>query len=134
MSDQVSAESIGVPDEVSKSTCCIGSGFFFLVSKKFDQEWNTWLQVLVKNIVVESSITNSEASELPGVSVWVLAAFNSSRNETKLEQLLVEEASVTTEVSNQVADLGSDGSVVVNDQLFQVFVDVSLMDVLVEIL
>jgi hypothetical protein len=34
--------------------------------------------MLIQDIIVETGVTHSEASEFPGVTVWVTAAFNGS--------------------------------------------------------
>ena len=56
---------------------------------------------------MEASVSHSEASKLPRVSIRVLAALNGRRDQPKLEQLLVEEPSVSTQVSDKITDLGS---------------------------
>ena len=108
MSDQVSTESIRVSHEVAEGSSCIGSSFLFLVSEKFNQKRDTRLQMLIENVVVEPSITNSEAGELSGVSIRVLTALDGSSDQPKLEQLLVEESSMSAQVSDQIAYLSSD--------------------------
>ena len=80
--------------------------------------------MLVENIVMEASVSNSKARELSCVSVWVLAALDSSRNESELQQLFVEEPSMSTEISDQVADFGPDRSISVGNQSFQVIVNI----------
>lgn len=63
--------------------------------------------MLVENIVVESCIANSEARELSGVSIWVLATVNGCLDQPILQQFLVEETSVSAQISNEIADFGS---------------------------
>lgn len=82
---------------------------------------------------METCVTYSEASEFSGVSVWVSARLNSSRNKAKVEELLVEVAGVSAKISDKVANFGSDRSIVVNDQSFEVIVNGGVMDVFVEI-
>ena len=108
MLDQITAESVGVPNEVAKGSRGVGSSLFFLVSKKLNKERNTRLQMFIEHIVVEASISNSKASKLPGVSIRVSAALNGGRDKPKLEQFLVKEASMSAQISNEVADLRSD--------------------------
>jgi hypothetical protein len=131
--DQILAESVGVSDEVAQSTCCIGSGLFFLVLQEIHKQRDTWFEVLVEHIVVESSISHSKASELPSVSIRISAALNGCLNQPKLKELFVEEACVSAQVTNKIAHLGSDSSILMHYQSLQLIVDVSLMDVFIEV-
>mgnify|MGYP002809575301 CR=1 FL=1 len=90
--------------------------------------------MLIQDIVVEASITDGEAGELAGVAIGVLAAGDSRLDQTVLEKLFVEVASVSAEVSDEVADLGTDSGVFVADQRVQVDVDVCIVDGLIELL
>jgi len=92
MLDEVFAESIGVSNKVSKGSRSVGTSLFFSVSEEFHKQGYTWLEVLVKNIVVEASVSNSEACKLPCVSIRVLTALDRGCDETELEKLLVEES------------------------------------------
>lgn len=64
--------------------------------------------MLIEHIVVESSIPNSKASELSGVTIRVSTALDGCLNESMSQKLLIEEPCMTTKVSNQVTDLSSD--------------------------
>lgn len=64
--------------------------------------------MLIQDVIVEASISDCKASELPSVSVRILAALDGSGDQPELEQLLIEEASVATQVADQVTDLGPD--------------------------
>ena len=107
MLDQVSAERIGVSHEITKGSGCVGSGLLFLVSQKLYKERHTRLQMFIQDVVMEASVAHSEASKLPRVSIRILATLNGRRDQPKFEQLLVEEPSVSTQISDKIADLGS---------------------------
>ena len=83
---------------------------------------------------MEASVAYGETGKLPRVAVRVLAALDGGGNEAVLEQLFVEEAGVSAEVSNQVADLGPDGSILVHNKHFELVINVRIVDVLVEVL
>lgn len=89
--------------------------------------------MLVKNIVVESSVSNCKASKFPSVSIRISARLNCSRNKPEVEELFVEVASVSAKVTDQVAHFRSDGRIGMHDQRFKVVVDVSVVDILVEV-
>jgi hypothetical protein len=57
---------------------------------------------------VETSVSNCEACKFSGVSIWITAALNCCSDQTKLQELLIEKSCVSTEVTNQVANFGSD--------------------------
>ena len=82
---------------------------------------------------MEASITYGKASEFSCVSVWISTALNSCCNQAKLEEFLVEKACVATEISYQVTNLRSDIGIRVLNERFQVVVNVSIMNRLVEI-
>lgn len=90
--------------------------------------------MLIQHIVVEARVSNRKACKLARIPVAVLATLDRSSDQAKLEEFLIEEPSVSAQVSNQVADLCPDRSVFVDNQRFEVVVDVSIMDVLIEIL
>jgi len=90
--------------------------------------------MLVKHIVVESSIAYCKASKFAGIAVNVAATLNRSSYQAVLKQLLVEEASVTAEIANQIAYFGTDVGVGMSDQHLQIVVNVCVVDWLVEIL
>lgn len=63
--------------------------------------------MFIKHIVVEASISNSETSKLPRVSIRISAALDGRRDEPKLKQFLIKEASMSAQISNEVANLRS---------------------------
>ena len=67
--------------------------------------------MLVENVIVETSIANSKARKLPCVSIRISATLNTSSNQAILKQFLIEEASVSTQVSDQVTDLSPNRSI-----------------------
>ena len=75
---QVSAEGVRVPHEVSKGSGSVGSGLLLLVSEEVHEKRHAGLEVLVEHIIVESSVSDCEASELSGVPVGVSAAVDGS--------------------------------------------------------
>jgi len=89
--------------------------------------------VLIKDIIVETGVTYSEAGKLASVSIGISATFYSCHDESEVEQLFIEIASVSAEIAYQVADLGSDRRVFVDDQVFEVCVNLSVVDVLIEV-
>lgn len=115
--DQISAKSVRVSDKVTKSTSSISSSLLFLIFQEFDKELDTWSEMLIQDIIMETSITNSKASKFPCVSIRVLATGNSSLDESMFEQLLIEEASMSAEISNQVANFSSNTSILMKDQV-----------------
>ncbi len=90
--------------------------------------------MLVKDFVMETCISYGEAGELAGVTIWVLATGDRSFNQTMFQKLLVKIASVSAEISKEVADFGTDSSVFVADQRVQFDVDVCIMDGFIELL
>ena len=114
MLDEVSAQSVGISHEVAQSSSSVSTSFFFSIFEQFNKQGHTWLEMLVEDVIMEASISDCKASKLSCVPVWVLATLNRSGDQTKLEQLFVEEARVPAEVSNQIADLCADRSVLVN--------------------
>ena len=82
---------------------------------------------------METSIAHSEACKLSRVPIRVLAARNCGLDQAMLQQLLVEVASVAAEVSNQIANFGSDASVLMADQSVQVQVNVCVVDRLIKL-
>jgi len=122
--DEISAQCIGISDEIAESTCSIGSCLLFLISEELNKERHAWFQVLVEDIIVEASISNGEAGELPGVPIWVPAALDGRRDEPELQELLIEESSMAAEVSNQIANFGPDGGVLMHDEILEVLVNV----------
>jgi hypothetical protein len=83
---------------------------------------------------MEARISNSEACELAGVAITVSATLDGSLDQSMLEQLFVKELSVATQVTNQVANLGTNASIWMLDQHIQISVNVRVMDWLVEVL
>ena len=134
MSDKVFAEGIRVSHKVTKGAGSVGSGLFFRVFQELNKEWHARPEVLIQYIVVEPSVTHCEASKLPGVPIWILAAIDSGRNQPKLQQLLIEEPSVSTEIANQVAHLSPDPRILIKNQQLQIIVNSSTMNVLIEVL
>lgn len=74
--------------------------------------------MLIQHIIVEPSISNCETSKLPCISIWILAALNGSGDQSKLKQFLIKEPSMPTQITNKIAHLGSDASILVNDEDF----------------
>lgn len=116
MLDQIFAQGVRVPHEVAKCSCSVGSCFLLLILEKVDKKDDARSEMLIQYVVVETGITNSKAGELTGVPVGISAALDSCGNKSILEQLLIEEASVTAQVSNQVAHLRSNTGVIVLNQ------------------
>lgn len=90
MTDQILAEGIRVSDKVAQSSGCIGSSLFLLVFKKINKKLDTGTQMLVQDLVMESSISNCKTSKLPGVTVGILTAGYGSLNQSVLQELFVE--------------------------------------------
>lgn len=130
---QVFAKGVRIANKIAESTCRIRPGLFFLISKKLHQENHTRSQMLIKHIVVETSITNREAGKLTGVSVRISTTLNSCSNQAEFKQFLIEKSSVSTQIADEVADFGSNVGVCVLDKNFEVVVDVSVMNWLVKI-
>lgn len=89
--------------------------------------------MLIQDFVVEASVTNCKAGELPGVPIRVLAACNCSLNQAVLQELFIEVAGVSAEVTNQVAHLSPNTSILMANERVQVHVDVSVMDRFIEL-
>ena len=89
--------------------------------------------MLVENLVMEACIADSKAGKFASVSVRILAALNSSLNQSVLEKFLIEVASVTAQISNQVTDFGSNTRVIMADKRVKVNVDVCVMNGLIEL-
>ena len=133
MLDQVSAKSIRIANKVTKSSCRVCACLLLLITQKFNKKDDARLKMLVENVVVEACITYGEASELTSIPVRITTAFNRSRDETVLKQFLIEEPSMSAKITNQIADLGTNRSILMDDQVLQVLVYVSSVYVLVEI-
>ena len=82
---------------------------------------------------METSIADCEAGKLSSVSIRVLTAGDRSLDQPVLEKLFVEVASVTAQVSNQVADLRTDSGILVADQTNQLSVDIGIVDWLIKL-
>lgn len=134
MLDQILAQGVAVTHEVTESAGCVGPSLFLLITKQLDKQDHAGTQVLVENVIVETSVTDREAGEFPRVPVGVSATLDSGGNQSKFEKLLIEEARMSAQVTDQVADFGPDISVRVLNQNFEVLINVSVMDRLVEIL
>lgn len=131
--DEISAQRVRVTNEVTKSSRRVCSCLLFLITQELDQQNYARLEVLVQHIVVEARVTDSKTGELARVSVRVTATLDRSRNQSILEQFLIEEARVSTQVTDEVADFGADGRVLVHYQVLQILIDVRRVDVFVEI-
>lgn len=134
MLDQVLAQNVAVSHKVAQSTSSISSSLLLRVLQQLHQEHNTRSQVLIKNVVVEASIAHCKASKLPRVLVRILAALDRCGNQAMLQQLFVEETSVTAQVTNQVANLGANAGVRVLNQCLDVVINVRVVNRLIEIL
>lgn len=84
--------------------------------------------MLVKHLVVEASVSNGEASELSGVSVWILATGYGSFNKSVLEKFFVEVACMAAKIADQIANFGPDSSIFVADKSVQVHIDICVVD------
>ena len=82
---------------------------------------------------MESSISDSKAGELSCISISVSATLDCCGNQTKLKKFLIEEASMSAQVSYQVANLGSNGSILMNNQILELVVNVRIVDILIEV-
>ena len=133
MFDQVTAQSVGVTDKVTQGSCSIGSSLFFLISKKFYEKRNTRFQMFIKHIVVEASISNSKTSKLSRVSIRISAALNGCRDKPKLKQFLIEEASMSTQITDKVAHLGSNWSILMNNQILEIVVNIWIMNIFIKV-
>lgn len=133
MTDEILAKSIGVPDEVAKSTGRIGARLLLLVFEKVDQKLYTRTQMLVKHLVVEACIAYGEAGKFPRVAVWILAASYGSVYQAVLQELLVEVARVAAQIADEVADFGPDARVLMADERVEVRVDIGVVYGLVEL-
>jgi hypothetical protein len=133
MLDQILAQDVGIADEVAQRTCCICPCFLFLVSQQLNQQNHTGPQVLIKNVVVKSCIADSETSKLACVPVDISTAFYSSRDQTELEQLFVEEPCVTAEVAKKVTNFSPNVGVLVTNQHFKIGIDVGVMYGLIKV-
>jgi hypothetical protein len=83
---------------------------------------------------MKPSITYSETCELSGVPIRISAALNSSSNESVLEQFFIKESCMSAQVTNEVAYFSSDTSISVKNERLKFIIDISLVDVLIEIL
>lgn len=90
--------------------------------------------MLIQHIIVEASVTYCEASKFPCVTVRVSATLDSGGNQTKLQEFLIEETSVSAQITDQIADFGSDIRILMSDQNLQVVVNIGIMNWLIEIL
>jgi len=59
--------------------------------------------MLIKDIIVETSITDCKTGKLPRVPVRIPTALDGSSNKAILKELLIEETSVSAQVADQVA-------------------------------
>jgi len=133
MVDQVLAQAIGVTDKVSESSSSIGSCFLFLILEEIYQQGHARSKVLIEDIIVEASVSHCEASKLPSVLIRVSAALNGSLNQSKLQQLFIEEPCMSAKVTYQVAHLCSDSSIFVQNQGLQLRIDIGCVDVFIEV-
>ena len=90
--------------------------------------------MLVEHLVVEASISHSEAGKLAGVAVGVLTASDGGLNQSVLQKLLVEVTCVPAEIANQVAYLGPNSCIFVANQCIEIYIDVGIVDRLIELL
>jgi hypothetical protein len=104
-----------------------------LIFQELNKKLDAGSEMLIQDVVVEASIANSEASKLASVPIRVLAASNGSFNQSVLEQLLIEEACMSAQVSDQVANLGSDTSILMQNQVVQVLVNIGVMNGLIKV-
>lgn len=51
--------------------------------------------MLIQHIVVEAGITDGKTSEFSSVPVWISTALDGSSDQPKLQQFLIEEASMS---------------------------------------
>ena len=81
---------------------------------------------------MKACVSNGEASKLPRIAVWVLAACDSRFNQAMLQQLLVEVASMSAQVTDQVAYFGPNSRILVANERVQVDINVSVVNRFVE--
>ena len=132
--DKIFAECVRISDEVSKSTCCISPSFLLLIIQKVHQKLDTRAQMLIQVLIVEASVAHSEESKLSSVSVRILTARNGSLNKSMLEQLLIEVASMSAQITNQVADFGPNTGIFMTDERVEFNIDIGVVDRLIELL
>ena len=90
--------------------------------------------MLIQDLIVEASVAHSEASKLSSVSVRILTARNGSLNKSMLEQLLIEVASMSAQITNQVADFGPNTGIFMADERVEFNIDIGVVDRLIELL
>ena len=117
--DQVLAQRVGVAHEVAERARRIRPRLLLAVLKQLNEQRYAGAQMVVDEVVVEARVADGEARELARVTVRVLAALDRLVYQPVLEQLLVEEARVATEVADQIAHLRTDARVLVVYQLLQ---------------
>ena len=88
--------------------------------------------MLIQDLVVEAGVSNGETSKLPSVAIWVLAARDCSFDQAMLQELLVEVASMSAQVTDQVAYFGPNSRILVANERVQVDINVSVVNRFVE--
>ena len=134
VADQILAEGVRIANKVTQGSGGVCSRLLLLVFEEVDEEFDTWTEMLVQDLVMETSVTHSETSKLSSVAVWILAAGNRCLDQSMLQELLIEIARVTTQITDQVADFCPDASIIMADESVQVHIDVGIVDWLIELL
>lgn len=89
--------------------------------------------MLIQDLVVESGIANCETGKLSGITVRVLTAGYCRLDQSMLQELLIEVACMSAQISNQVAHLGPDSCIFMANQCIQVNIDVGVVNGFVEL-
>lgn len=89
--------------------------------------------MFIEYIIVEPCISYSKAGKLPSISVLISATLDSSCDKSILKQLLIEESSVSTKITDQVAYFSSNTIIFMLDQNLKLVVEIGLMNVFVEL-
>jgi len=89
--------------------------------------------MFIKHIVVEASISNSKTSKLPRVSIRISAALDGRRDEPKLKQFLIKEASMSAQISNEVAHLGSNWSILMNNKILEIIINIWIVNIFIKV-
>ena len=104
-----------------------------MVLEKIDEKFDAWAQVLIQDLVMEAGVSNGETSKLPSVAIRVLTARDCSFDQAMLQELFIEVASVSAQVSDQVAHLGPNARIFMTNERVQVNIDVCVVNRFVEL-
>lgn len=84
MLDQVFAKSVRVAHEVSQGARCICSSFLLGIFQKLNEKNNTGPQMLIKDVVVETSIADCKAGKFASIPIAISTALNGSLDQSVL--------------------------------------------------